>query len=135
MTYADYITSALRMAGVLMETESATAEQGASGLEILNDMMAEWQQNGILLGYVPTDDTTADLNLHASVRSPVKANLAVRLAAIYPTVAVSGVVGKLAMDGYSDLLMQAAIDASETADMRHLPAAAGNFDVISGSIL
>ena len=45
------ITEALALIGVLQETETLSAEQGAHGLRKLNALMADWEQDGVDLQY------------------------------------------------------------------------------------
>lgn len=47
MTNLDLITSAFRRIGMLDENEAPSAEQGAVGLQRLNQLLAEWQERGI----------------------------------------------------------------------------------------
>ena len=137
MTYADYITDSLRLIGVIMQTESADADQGAHAIGILNDMMAEWAADGIRVGYVPSETTSDDLSLHTSVRSAVKANLAMRLCPNYER-NPSAVLVAMAQGGYDSLLLQASIDAAEEASLRNVPRGTGNlgygFNINTGLI-
>lgn len=50
-TNAAIIADALRLLGVLTETQTLSAEQGADGLVTLNDLLEEWSEHGIEVGY------------------------------------------------------------------------------------
>ena len=136
MTYADYITDALRLIGVLAHTESCDADQGALGISVLNDMMARWEGDGIMVGYVQSGTTTDTLNLMPIAREAVKKNLAVMLCPYYERLP-SPIVAGGAQDGYHDLLMLGAIDAQEPVDLRDVPRGSGygyGFDIITGLV-
>lgn len=49
----DIIREALTLANIINDRETPTARQGEYGLTLLNDMMSDWQQDGIELGYYP----------------------------------------------------------------------------------
>lgn len=106
MTYGDVITRALRLLGVIMETETPSAEQGADGLSQLNAMMAYWEMDGIHIGYFSGDSTTETLTLDPRYRVPVEYSLAVLLAPQYER-DPSPIVAQIASDGYGKLLREA----------------------------
>lgn len=83
MTGNELITPALRSIGVLQETESASADQAATALVTLNDMMAGLQGEGVDLGYAPQSDPTVDIGLNIEDRQAVKALLAIMLCPEY----------------------------------------------------
>lgn len=83
MTALDYIKDALRLIGVIGETETPSAEQGAFGVSKLNDLMAELEECGIELGYAPVSATTDTVTLPAGHRAGIKAQLAVEMASNY----------------------------------------------------
>ena len=105
-TNGDFISSSLRLLGVLMETESASAEQGATGLVALNDLMADLSASDIDLGYAPQSDPTANCPISIEYRQSVKYLLAVLLAPIY-TRPVGPVVAAFAEAGKNKLLRDA----------------------------
>jgi hypothetical protein len=134
MTYADYITDSLRLIGVLAHTESCDSDQGGLGLGVLNDMMARWEGDGIMVGYVQSGTTTDTLNLAPIAREAVKKNLAVLLCPYYERVP-NPVVVQGAMAGYADLLLPAAIAAQVPSDLRDVPRGSGygyGFDIMTG---
>jgi len=57
-----------------------TAEYGALGLRVMNDMLTEWAQNSVDVGYFEQDTLTDDTPVEAEHRLAVKSNLAVNLA-------------------------------------------------------
>jgi hypothetical protein len=82
-TYAETIRDALKLIGVLNETESVSAEQGADGLIVLNDLMALWESVGIYLGHVPSDTPSDTMVYPQKYRLAIKSNLAVALCPHY----------------------------------------------------
>jgi len=115
----DIISAALRLIGVLAETETATAEQGAKGLEALNDMLAEWEADGVKLGY-PPQDTLGDTFPLESFDLPVKYGLAARLADEYgrdppPRVQM------IAANSYTRLVRDAVSAELLPVDLTHMP--------------
>lgn len=78
-TNLDIITSALRKLNVIDENEAPSAEQGIAGLAALNEMLADWEQDGIRIGWYEQTDLTADAPVRETDLRAVKANLAVEL--------------------------------------------------------
>lgn len=83
MTNSDLITGALRLLGVLNEVQTASAEQGAHGLEALNQVMAEWESDGIDIQYYEQNDITQETPIPMNARAAVKYFLAFALAPEY----------------------------------------------------
>jgi len=137
MTYADCITDALRMIGVLSLYESADADQGTHGLMILNDMMAKWESDGIMVGYAQNADLSADLNLAPIARQAVKQNLAIQLCPTYGR-QPSAILVASADTGLSMLNMNAAIGQQQESDLRDVPRGSGHggrLDITTGRIV
>lgn len=119
-TYADLVTDSMAVLGALAETESASAEQGALGVRWLNEMMAEWARDGIVLGYVPTESPTDTLVLNMGYRETVKFNLAVLLAPIYGK-PLDAVTAAVAVQGRSKALRDSLNRNLPISDLWHLP--------------
>lgn len=133
-TNGEFITDALRKIGVLAETESASADQGASGLRIMNDMIAEMFGDDVDIGYAPQSDTTANCPIALEYRQPIKYLLAVHLCAIYER-PVSPVVGDMASKGYDKMLRDMLVQTMEVSTMTHLPVGSAfrrTFSIING---
>jgi hypothetical protein len=107
-TNNEFISDALKMLGVLQETESASAEQSSDGLRILNDMMANLLADDVDVGYAPQSDPTIDNGINTEDRQAIKYLLAVHMAPHYDR-PVSATVGVFASDGMNKLLRNAAI--------------------------
>ena len=76
------IKSAFKLAGIVAESETLTAEQESDGVTQFNDMLHAWKNQGIPLEHVTltVNDTVPYPDDHIE---PIKYNLAVKLAAEY----------------------------------------------------
>jgi hypothetical protein len=86
------ITDAYVLSNVLMRGEVPDAEQGSSGLRVLNQMMGQWDRDGIALGWYQVAALADTLPLDFQDEQAVKYNLAVTFAGeegIEPTPYVS----------------------------------------------
>lgn len=98
ITAIEMIKDAFRASNVIDEDETPSAEQGVTGLRILNQMMASWHGEGIQLGWATaaTQQTVLPLDVHDE--KAVKFNLAVEIAidsAIEPPAVVLAEAGRL----------------------------------------
>ena len=124
MTNLEIIGAALRLLGVIAETETPSAEQGETGLSVLNDMLEDWAGRGIDVGQWPQSDLSAEFPGPTTVEGVCKANLAVWLAPYY-TAPLRPEVAGLAGAGYSRLLREAMLAQMQPATMTHLHEGAG----------
>lgn len=83
MTALEMITRALRLSNVIDEIEDPSAEQGADGLSSLNDMMGQWDRDGIKMQWQQVAALSDELPLDAQDQRAVRFNLAVELAGDY----------------------------------------------------
>ena len=116
----DLITSALSLIGVVVETESPSAEQAALGLATLNDLLEDWAAQGIEIGQWPQTDLTATAPGGPSALGPLKANLAVYLSPHF-SAPTSPILLAQASAGYSRLLRDAMSEQVQAVDMAHVP--------------
>lgn len=77
------VTEAFQIAGITDETESPSPEQGANGLTVLNDMLANEAGDGLRLGWWPQTALSNAAPLRDSDFYGVKLMLAVVLAPRY----------------------------------------------------
>ena len=84
-TNLDVITSSLRLLNVINSIQVPTAEQDAQGLTILNDMMADWEQDGIELGYYPQTASSDTIPVLDQYLRGIKYNLAFEMAPFFGT--------------------------------------------------
>lgn len=83
MTNIDIITRALLKLGIINESETPSAEQGADALTELNQLMEEWDEAGIKLGWCEQTDTSATAPLPPYAERGVTLRLALALAPSY----------------------------------------------------
>lgn len=82
-TLAEYIEGSLRLSGIIGENDSVSAEQGASGLKVFNDLIGWLRGQGIELGIHPQSSTTATLLVPEEDRLGLKYLLAAHLCMDY----------------------------------------------------
>lgn len=79
MKAIDLITSSFRKANIVNEQETPSAEQGAKGLESLNDLLLFMESDGLILGSLQLDAQDDELTVADAVASAMKDILAVML--------------------------------------------------------
>lgn len=126
MTNIDLIRDALGLIAVLSEVEAPSAEQGEHGLRVLNQMMEQWEEEGIALQYHAQTDTTETFPCPPYTEAGVTAHLALRLAPSYGATASIELIA-MADIGYSTILRKSINKAMEPADMTHLPQGEGRW--------
>lgn len=129
------IQDALGLLGVLQETEVMSAEQGAHGLRVLNELMADWEQDGIDLQFYEqtTLADTTPVPDHAILAT--KYYLAMALAPYYAR-PVSPEFVALGDKYYSRLVRDAMTEQLRPVDMSHLPVGEGwssDYDIDAGT--
>ena len=82
-TNLDVITEAFRKSGIINPRETPGASKGADGLELLNDMMSDWEDDGIELGYYPQTSLSGTIPIEDKHLRGVKYNLSRAIAADY----------------------------------------------------
>lgn len=79
ITAIELITDALRLANIIDAIQTPSAEQGVSTIRKLNQMLADWEADGIRLGWLPVSTPSQTLSLDAADEKGVTYNLAVEL--------------------------------------------------------
>ena len=74
-TNLDVITAAYRGANIIDERATPSGTQGATGLQLLNDMMSDWEADGVELGYFPQTSVSATIPVEEENLRGIKANL------------------------------------------------------------
>jgi len=121
-TNLDVITTALRLANVINERETPSAVQGQTGLELLNDLMSDWLEDGIELGYYPQTLTSATIPVDDEYLRGIKYNLSRDIAAHYGVDLPPETV-RIAELTYQRLSKQTMEDF--TTDFSHMPYGSG----------
>ncbi|HEU4611531.1 MAG TPA: hypothetical protein VFS15_05620 [Kofleriaceae bacterium] len=83
LTALDMLTDAMRLCNLLDENEVPSAEQGVKGLRTMNQMVAQWVEDGIRLPWHIVADLDDTLPIDVKDERGLKYNLAVELAGEY----------------------------------------------------
>lgn len=113
------VSDALRLLGVLEETEIMSPEQGADGLRTLNDLMADWEQDGIELQYYVQTSLAEDTPLPPHAILAVKYYLAMALAPHYSRPVPPEFI-TIGADKYARLRRDAVKQHVRPTDLSHL---------------
>jgi hypothetical protein len=124
MTNSELIRDALGLLGVINESESPSPEQGAHGLRVQNQMMEQWEEDGIKLQYFAQTDITANFPCAPYTEAGVTAHLAIRLAPSYGATVSSELAAQADM-GFSTILRKAVNAKLPVSDMSHMPQGEG----------
>lgn len=120
VTAIEMIADAFRLANIINEIEAPSAEQGVQGLRSLNQMMGQWDRDGIKLGWHVVPELDDPLPLDPQDERAVKFNLAVELSGEYGLEPMPW-VSKNAIDTYAALAK--AHRFTVESDLSHLPTA------------
>lgn len=129
MTANGFTTAALRLLGILDETESPSAEQGETGRLTLASMMGDLQGDGIDVGFAPVGDVSAETSINRECWQAVTYLLAVHLAPMY-TVAIPDIVAQRAADGLNKL-RRIGLYQSMTPVESPLPGMGGTYNILT----
>jgi hypothetical protein len=127
----EIITEALSIIGVLAEMDSISAEQGETGLSVMNDLLMEWDSDEIDVGYYPQTDVNAESPIYADALQAVKYNLALALSNYYGVEPRLPVI-VIADRGYKRLLRDSIISKMKEADLTHLPGVISRYNILDG---
>jgi len=110
--------------GVKAAETPLTASEIEDGLDTLNDLLSEWNNDGTLKGAVPLANVNDDLDLPRFALGALKANLAMRIAPEYDRVVLPGLLME-ATDTLSNLI-KSSIDLRTINFPSTLPIGDGN---------
>jgi hypothetical protein len=77
------VTDAFRKANIIDQIQAPSAEQAQDGLRMLNEMLADWEADGIRLGWHVVSDLEDVLPIEEQDERGVKYNLAVEICGDY----------------------------------------------------
>ncbi len=83
ITALTMVTDALRLANLIDQIQAPSAEQSTSALRTMNQLLADWETDGIRLGWRTITALSDTLPLDESDERGVKYNLAVELCGEY----------------------------------------------------
>lgn len=129
ITALQMITDALRLANVIDEIEAPSPEQGTDGLRSLNQMIGQWDRDGIKLGWQQVTSLAANLPIEYQDERGVKYNFAVELAGEYGIDPLPR-VQKIAARTYNSLAKAHRADVESSLEL--LPGESAN--TLSGGI-
>lgn len=124
-TVTEVVSGALQLLEVRTAESAIEAPEAEDGLVSLNDMMNEWNVDGINVGYETLDSIDAQLNVKLGAIGAIKANLAVYIAPEYGRI-VSDTLDKRAKRGKRSLRASIPLNSSQYPDT--LPVGSGNED-------
>lgn len=120
------IGDALKLLGVLAETQSPSADQGAIGLRRLNQMMEQWTENDVTLGWFEQTLTTDDAPIPKWAELGVTSKLAQSLHAIYPSSSLAPWVHDDSQNGYGTIARRCMLERLKPSSLSHLPQGEGS---------
>lgn len=124
MDIIDLISDALLEIGVINESETPSAEQGAHALRKLNQMLEEWEESSVRLGWSEQTSTGDTAPLPPYAERGVTLSLALALAPSYGGAAsVSDQMMIEHRDAMAVINRKAALKNLTESDSRNLPAA------------
>lgn len=83
LTVNDILTQSLREIRVIRAMQTMSPDQLQDGIKYLNQMMADWQEDGIEVGWYPVTAGGDVLRIDAKDEAAVMYNLAVKIAGQY----------------------------------------------------
>jgi hypothetical protein len=120
VTNLQIISDALRSLNVINETETPSADQGSLCLRELNQMLAQWEVDGYVLGYFAQNVTSDTCPIPAWAEKGVKYRLALEIAHFFGADPSLSVIA-MADDGYSTIQRVITNLKLEGSDLTHLP--------------
>lgn len=125
-TNLDVVTAAYRIANLVNEIAVLSSSQSTQGLSKLNDMLADWEEDGIELGYYPQTVISATIPIADQYLRGVKHNLAAEIdgAVLRPR------EEKIARDTYARLA-NATLEVFENS-FDHMPMGRSRFNINNG---
>lgn len=111
---------------LVVQADEAPIEQSEAraAIRALNDMMLDWDAQGIALGYTVVNDMGDLMTVADGAIRGIKANLAIELAPKYNVVPTPAMVKK-ATDGYTTCV-DLAVETAESEYPANLPRGSGN---------
>lgn len=132
MTNIELFTQAYRALNVINENETPSAEQGVQALDLLNQMMEQWEADEIDLQFFEQTDPQADFPCQRYTEKGVIGKLCEALAAHYGF-SMTPEALEMSTNGYQTIIRKAVLDKTEPLSMAHLPMGSGHGN--SGNIL
>ena len=123
-TMREIVQDAFEEIGAKTAEVALTSDELQSGIRRCNDMLLEWSDIGIIVGYNEVLNGDDDINVERNAVAAVKYNLAIRLAPSYQKI-VGSALAAIA-SGTMDVLLATNSDLSNIAYPDTLPLGSGN---------
>ena len=130
------IQQAYQIIGVVGESQTVSAEQGQTGLDTLNELMASLSTEDIDIGYFKQESTTDDCPIPEWAERGIVSKLAQELLAVYPSAQVIPKIMDDDTNGFAVIRRMCMNRKLVDQDTRYLGLGAGNyrwrrFDIIN----
>lgn len=125
-TNVTLIGDALKLLGVIGETQTPSPEQGALGLRVANRMLESWTEDLIELGWFEQTLTTDDAPLPKWAELGVVSKLAQALRPYYPASTLEPWVLDDTMNGFQVIQRNMLREQLRGADMSHMAQGTGH---------
>ena len=123
-TMREVVEDAFEEIGVKTAEVALTDDELQSGIRRCNDMLTEWDDIGIIVGYTPVLNGDDEIKVDRSAVRAIKKNLAIDLAPSYQKV-IGNVLAAVA-SGTLEVLMASSANIGEVAYPDSLPLGSGN---------
>jgi len=124
-TVTEIVTGALGLLEVNTAESAITADEAEAGLTALNDMMNEWNVDGINIGYETLDDVEDEVFVTLGSLGAIKSNLAIYIAPEYGRIVTPGLEVRAKRSKRS---LRASIPLNQSQFPDTLPIGSGNED-------
>lgn len=122
----EIITDALKLLGVVAETQAASPEQGDVALRRLNQMLEAWTEDSIELGWFEQSSTVDTAPLPAWAVKGVTSKLAQDLQPLYPSASLAQWVFDDSQNGFGTILRKSLNEGMRTQNMSSMPLGEGH---------
>ncbi len=122
-TVTEVVTGALVLLEIRTAESAITAAEAEDGLTALNDMMNEWNVDGINIGYETLDNVEDELFVTLGSLGAIKANLAIYIAPEYGRIVTAELTKRAAVSKRS---LRASIPLNGSQFPDTLPIGSGN---------
>ena len=124
-TVTEIVTGALQLLEIRTAESAITADEAEDGLTALNDMMNEWNVDGINIGYETLDDVEDEVFVTLGSIGAIKSNLAIYIAPEYGRIVTPGLEVRALRSKRS---LRASIPLNQSQFPDTLPIGSGNED-------
>lgn len=123
-TGSDIVTKALRRSKIRAAETPIEPSELQDGIDDLNDMLAEWEGSGILLGYTPIKEPTDEVRIPRFANGCVAVNLAGRICSDYGKAVPASLAAEI--NGSTDNMLRALVGNIDVNFPGTLPLGSGN---------